>query len=169
VDLHLVGLIGEPPPRGLGVRECREVDERREMRPDELARLVAGQRFDRLREVRVATLRVGREDDVRRVLDEEPVALLGLAQLAFEALPIADLAGDALDADEATDGSAWRSSQVRAASSASSAATKSMNGRPIESSGVRPVTTSADSLMYESRPNESTEKMMSGEFSTRNR
>ena len=40
---------------------------------------------------------VRREHDVGRVLDEEPVALLGRAQLVLEALPLADVAGDAAD------------------------------------------------------------------------
>ena len=43
---------------------------------------------------------VGREHDVGRVLDEEPVALLGRPQLELEALALADVAGDAADRDE---------------------------------------------------------------------
>ena len=44
--------------------------------------------------------RVGREDHVRRVLDEEPVALLGLGQLAGQPLLLADVADRPLDAGE---------------------------------------------------------------------
>src|SRR4029079_18503881 len=49
---------------------------------------------------REVALDVGREDDIRRVLDEEPVALLALAQLPLEALPLGDVAGGALDPGE---------------------------------------------------------------------
>ena len=46
---------------------------------------------------RKRVVRVGAEDDVRGVLDEEPVALLGRAELVLEALALADVAGDAPD------------------------------------------------------------------------
>ena len=60
----------------------------------------AGHRLDRLGHEREHALVVGREDDVRRVLDEEAVALLGVAQLALESLPLGDVAGGALDPGE---------------------------------------------------------------------
>ena len=43
---------------------------------------------------------VGHPDEVRRRRDEVAVALLGLAQLALEALALADVAGRAVDAGE---------------------------------------------------------------------
>src|SRR5436309_904412 len=54
------------------------------MSADELGGFEAGYRLDRLREVR--------EDAVGRLLDQEPIALLGLAQLPLEAVPLAHVA-----------------------------------------------------------------------------
>ena len=70
------------------------------MLADDVRRAVPEQALDGIRQEREAALGVGREHDVRRVLDEEPVALLRLAELALEAEPLGDVAGDAVDADQ---------------------------------------------------------------------
>ena len=57
-------------------------------------------RFDGFRHEREQSVRVGGEDHVRRVLDEEAVAILRLAELALEPLLLADATHGALDADE---------------------------------------------------------------------
>ena len=54
-------------------------------------------RSHRLGHEREAPVGVGREHDVGRVLDQEPVALLRLAQLALEALLLGHVADGALD------------------------------------------------------------------------
>ena len=68
--------------------------------PHQLVGTPPGQPLDRVREVDEARLLVGREHDVGRVVDEEPVALLGRPQLELQALALADVAGDAPDRDQ---------------------------------------------------------------------
>ena len=61
---------------------------------------VSGNALDGVGQERELALAIGREDDVRGVLDEIAEALLGLAQLAFQAQPLGDVAGDTVDADD---------------------------------------------------------------------
>src|SRR4029078_7562736 len=99
-DLLPFGLGDEQVPTLQRVRQRPRVDDLREVPADQLVRAEPDHLLDRLGDEREVALDVGREDDIRRVLDEEPVALLALAQLPLEALPLGDVAGGALDPGE---------------------------------------------------------------------
>jgi len=62
----------------------------------DLGRRPAQHPLDGLGEVRDLAVGVGGVDDVGRVLDQEPVALLRLAQLRLEPLALGDVARDAI-------------------------------------------------------------------------
>jgi len=88
-------------PLVVRVLDRRGVDELAERSAQHLLRLPAQQVAHPVRHEHVAPGAVGRPDEVGRRLDHRPVALLGLAQLPLEALPLADVTGGAVDAGKA--------------------------------------------------------------------
>ena len=76
------------------------VDQAREVVADHRAGLPAEQALERVAQVRESAVRVAREDDVRRILDEEAVALLRAAQLPLEPVALAHVADRAVRAHE---------------------------------------------------------------------
>ncbi len=70
------------------------------MTADDLVGFPARDPLHRFRHEREGPVGIGREDDVRGVLDQEPVALLRFAQLALEPFLLGDVADRALDAGE---------------------------------------------------------------------
>ena len=80
------------------------VDDRVVGRADEIARLAAERPADRLGHVAEAPVGIDGEDDVRRVVDEEPVALLGATQLVLQAIALAHVADRAVGPAELAGG-----------------------------------------------------------------
>ena len=72
----------------------------REVATDQLGRRVPGHPLDGVGQVREVAAIVGGEDDVGRVLDQEPVALLGFAKLALESIALAHVPDGAVGARE---------------------------------------------------------------------
>ena len=77
-----------------------DVDDHREVLADDLLGSPAGHPLDRVGHEREAALGIGREHDVGRVLDEEPVAALRVAQVALEPVPFAHVADRPVRPDE---------------------------------------------------------------------
>ena len=88
-------------PVDLGDVARRGVDDRAEMLADEFVGPEPGQALDRVGQERDPRIGADGPHDVGGVLDEEAVTLLGLAQLALEPLPVADVADRALGTDPA--------------------------------------------------------------------
>src|SRR4029078_7503567 len=86
------GIRNEVRPPIAGHRHAVWVDQDREMLAEDLLVAIAGHPLDRLGGERDLALGIGREDDVRRLLDEEPEALLRLTQFGFPAKTPRDVA-----------------------------------------------------------------------------
>jgi hypothetical protein len=95
-DLLAGRIDGQGDPAGARLVDARALDHLAEVLADELVRTPAGHPLHGVRHEREPTLGVGREDDVGRVLDEEAVAALRVAQLLLEPLLLAHVADRAV-------------------------------------------------------------------------